>query len=49
MHSEVLERFCYFKSHKKIFSFKRSHGVMVTTLDSESKDPSSSLGGTSLR
>ena len=24
----------------------RSHGVMVSTLDSESSDPSSSLGGT---
>ena len=25
---------------------RRSHGVMVSTLDSESSDPSSSLGGT---
>ena len=25
----------------------RSHGVMVSTLDSESSDPSSNLGGTS--
>ena len=27
-------------------SCKRSHGVMVSTLDSESSDPSSNLGGT---
>ena len=27
----------------------RSHGVMVSTLDSESSDPSSNLGGTSNR
>ena len=26
----------------------RSHGVMVSTLDSESSDPSSNLGGTSV-
>ena len=26
----------------------RSHGVMVSTLDSESSDPSSNLGGTYL-
>ena len=26
----------------------RSHGVMVSTLDSESSDPSSNLGGTSM-
>ena len=29
-----------------IFSKKRSHGVMVSTLDFESSDPSSNLGGT---
>ena len=28
------------------FSDSRSHGVMVSTLDSESSDPSSNLGGT---
>ena len=27
---------------------RRFHGVMVSTLDSESSDPSSNLGGTSL-
>ena len=36
-------------NHTKKRSFKRSHGVTVSTLDSESKDPCSSLGGTSLR
>ena len=36
------------QKHKKNRSFKGSHGVMVSTLDSESKDPSSSLGGTSM-
>ena len=30
-----------------IFSKARSHGVMVSTLDFESSDPSSNLGGTS--
>ena len=30
------------------FCSVRSHGVMVSTLDSESSDPSSNLGGTSL-
>ena len=29
-------------------SYHRSHGVMVSTLDFESSDPSSNLGGTSL-
>ena len=28
------------------FNFSRFHGVMVSTLDSESSDPSSNLGGT---
>ena len=29
-------------------SYKGSHGVMVSTLDSKFKDPSLSLGGTSM-
>ena len=32
--------------HDLAFSLHGSHGVMVSTLDSESSDPSSSLGGT---
>ena len=31
-----------------VLGHRRFHGVMVSTLDSESSDPSSSLGGTFL-
>ena len=33
-------------SYLNSFIDNRSHGVMVSTLDSESSDPSSNLGGT---
>ena len=33
-------------SHLDSFTDNRSHGVMVSTLDTESSDPSSNLGGT---
>ena len=46
---------CFFrKAHTLVQNYEnrimfttRSHGVMVSTLDSESSDPSSNLGGTS--
>ena len=45
---------CFFrKAHTLVQNYEnrimfttRSHGVMVSTLDSESSDPSSNLGGT---
>ena len=36
------------RSDKLLLAHTRSHGVMVSTLDSESSDPSSNLGGTFL-
>lgn len=35
------------QDRERLVNCARSHGVMVSTLDFESSDPSSSLGGTS--
>ena len=36
-----------YEKYKRVMHKMRFHGVMVSTLDSESSDPSSNLGGTS--
>ena len=46
-HIKVLrEEELYHQRIQKVVMQARPHGVMVSTLDSESSDPSSSLGGT---
>ena len=46
-HIKVLrEEELYHQRIQKVFVQDRPHGVMVSTLDSESSDPSSNLGGT---
>ena len=43
---EIMRVFVYFIANSQAVTQARSHGVMVSTLDSESSDPSSNLGGT---
>ena len=46
-HIKVLrEEELYHQRIQKVVMQARPHGVMVSTLDSESSDPSSNLGGT---
>jgi hypothetical protein len=47
--TSAYKRNWYFKYKQNECSwYDRSHGVMVSTLDFESSDPSSNLGGTSI-
>ena len=41
-----LESQIFITMYEMLCSYIRSHGVMVSTLDFESSDPSSNLGGT---